>query len=281
MSTAYRQPPQLGAIRTCTIGGVRTPALLGVAFIPLLFAFLLFSTRDSYLSCVRDGNGPGGGHCYTSRETYGLDEIVGMDLETQAQAAARASRKDGDESDSTARSTNDDHLTRLVLVTRTHRVPLERGYSYYAWDSRPEAVHDFDMFLHKPSEARYPRALTNLKSDLGVGVLVLIAAAIGGLSLRRRGMARLDIDDQKGTLLIVRDLTPKTAFKMVRTTHSLSLAPLPTPTIEQEPDGRAFLVLRQGDTSTPLVEVPENTVTRSHLMRKLTAFLADPAANVL
>lgn len=226
---------------------------------------------------MRDGSGPGGGHCYTSRETYGLDEIVGMDLETQAQAAARATGKDSDESATVTRSTKDDHLTRLVLVTRTQRVPLERGYSYYAWDSRPEAVHDLEMFLHKSSEVRYPRALTNLKSDIGVAILVLIAAAVGGLSLRRRGMARLELDDQKGTLIIIRDLTPKTALKMVRTTHTLSLAPLPTPTIEEEPDGRTFLVLRQNDTSTPLVEIPENTVTRAHLMRKLTAFLADPA----
>ncbi len=236
--------------------------LVGVAIVPLLFALLVYSTRDDFIACVREGSGDGGGRCHTARSAFDLKEIVGLELEQRSSVSA-------DSGVST--------MSRLVLVTRTRRVQLESGSSAYVWDSRPESVRDFDDFLRDSRRLRYPRSSVNIKGDIVAGILALLALGMVALGLRRRGMAFLEIDDPTGALRVTRDLTPKGGFKMVRTEHVLDLAPLPYPTLEPS-DGPTFLCLRQGETSTKLVEVSESPGTRARLLREVRGFLADPAA---
>lgn len=241
---------------------MRAPALLGFTLMLLLLALVVYSTREGYISCVRDGSGEGGGRCRTAHSTFDLAELVALDLE-------RGTFPDATEPGSAST------LSKLVLVTRTGRIPLESGSSAYAWDSRAEVVHDFNGFLHDAQRRSYPRPFVNIKVDIAVGFFVLLAVGVAILGLRRRGMALLEIDDQKGTLVVTRDVTPKAALKAVRVAHQLDLAPLPYPVLESS-GGRTLLCVRQEETSTTVVEVPESPEARASLLRELREFLAEP-----
>lgn len=236
--------------------------LLIVTLTLLGLALLVHSKRDDYISCVREAGGGGGGRCHTAHATFDLAELVALDLD------------DGTFADATepgATST----LSKLVLVTRTGRVPLERGSSAYVFDSRAETVHEFNAFLHDAQRTSYPRPLVNLKVDIAVGFVVMVAVGVAILGLRRRGVAWLEIDDRKGTLVVTRDVTPKAGLKTVRVAQPLDLSPLPYPVLESS-GVRTFLCLRQGETSTTVIEVPESPEARASLMRELSEFLAEP-----
>jgi hypothetical protein len=246
--SAYRQPPFAPppVPRRTTRFGARGPSVIaGAGAMLLVGVFYLVLLRDVAIDCARSK--AGGGTCDVLGHVVPIDEIDSLELESMTSPTKHGFSVQ----------------SRLVLRTQSGRINVERAFSSYIGDDRPEIVTRFNAFLQSDAPRFTSRPYGVLK-DVAVLLLASGAAFVAARSRRRRGVT-IDLDEAEGELTIT-DGRGEGAPQVLR----IAIVPAPIALI-QEVKSELCVCVVQGTTTIPIIACPNDVAARSLLLEGVEA----------